>query len=92
MTKLINTHEQWGTLIVEHRDRLTRVGFEYFPLFLENLDKNLIVADQSSDNEEGAYQDIFSILYSFAASEYGKRGAKNRAQKAMDKLDSGDEE
>ena len=32
-------------------------------------------------------EDIFSILYPYAASEYGKRGAKHRAERAQRALD-----
>lgn len=86
LTSLINRHERWGTLIVEHRDRLTRVGFGWWPVLLNALDKQIIVADESSDSDEGRVEDILSILYAYAASSYGRRGAKNRAERAAKAL------
>lgn len=86
LIKLLNTPD-WGVLVVEHRDRLTRVGFGWFEHFFALLGKDLIVVDSSTDSDEGRMGDIFSILYSYAASEYGKRGAKHRAERAQRALD-----
>lgn len=86
LTRLLNRHEHWGILLVEHKDRLTRVGYNWFPTFLSLLDKQVLVVDQSTDSDEGKVEDILHILYSYAASEYGKRGAKNRAEKAAKAL------
>ena len=44
------------------------------------------MVDQSTDSDEGKVEDILHILYSYTASEYGKRGAKNRAEKAVKAL------
>lgn len=86
LIKLLNTPD-WGVLVVEHRDRLTRVGFGWFEHLLALLGKDLIVVDTSADSDEGKMEDIFSILHSYVASEYGKRGAKRRVEKALRVLD-----
>lgn len=85
LIKLLYT-PTWGTLIVEHRDRLTRVGFNWFATFLSLLGKELIVVDASEDSGEGRLDDIFALMYALAASEYGKRGAKYRAERACKAL------
>lgn len=82
--------ESWGTLLVEHRDRLSRVGFGWFPTLLGALGKEVLVANEAEDSDEGRMEDIFSILYSYAASEYGKRGARNRAERAAQALGAPD--
>lgn len=87
LEKLLQSYDQWSVLIVEHRDRLTRVGFGYFEMFLGLLGKTVLVADESTDSDDGKTEDILHILYSYTASEYGKRGAKNRALKAQQALD-----
>lgn len=87
LTRLLTTNaDSWGTLIVEHKDRLTRVGFQWFPTLLGVQGKDILVANEAADSDEGRMQDIFSILYSYAASEYGRRGAKNRAERAAREL------
>lgn len=90
LIKLLNT-PNWGVLIVEHKDRLDRIGFSWFKHFLSLLGKDVIVVDSTTDSDEGKMEDIFSILYSYAASEYGKRGAKNRAERAQRALEGCDE-
>lgn len=87
LTSLLTTHkDEWGTLIVEHRDRLTRAGFGWFPTLLSMSNKELIVVDPSTDNEDGRLDDILSLMYAYAASEYGKRGAKARAKRARESM------
>lgn len=86
LTRLLRDHSTWSVLVVEHRDRLTRVGFGWFPSLLELLGKEVLVADESLDSDEGRMEDVFTILYSYAASEYGKRGARNRAERAAREL------
>lgn len=86
LIKLLNTPD-WGVLVVEHQDRLARVGSGWFEHFLALLDKDLIVVDSSTDSDEGKVEDIFSILHSYTASEHGKRGAKRRVEQALCVLD-----
>ena len=90
LTKLLNT-PTWGVLIVEHKDRLSRVDFGWFENFLSLLEKDLIVVDSTADSDEGKDDDVFSLLYSYTASEFGKRGAKDRAERAQRALEGRDE-
>ena len=90
LTKLLHNYDKWGVLIVEHKDRLTRVGYNWFPTLLSLINKEIIVVDQSIDSNEGKVEDILHILYSYAASEYGKSDAKNRAERAARALQEGD--
>ncbi len=89
LVRLLNT-PTWGTLIIEHRDRLSRVGFGWFETFLSLLGKEIIVADQTEESDEGRVEDILSLMYTYAASEYGRRGARNRAERARKELDRGE--
>ena len=90
LIKLLNSPD-WGVLVVEHQDRLARVGFGWFEHFLALLGKDIIVVDSSADSDEGKTEDIFSILHSHVASEYGKRGAKRRVERALRALDGDDD-
>lgn len=90
LIKLLNT-PNWGVLIVEHKDRLDRISFSWFKHFLSLLGKDVIVVDSTTDSDEGKDEDVFSLLYSYTASEYGKRGAKNRAERAQRALEGCDE-
>lgn len=75
--------EDWGTLVVEHKDRLTRVGFEWFRVLLHMQGKRILVANEAEDDQTDLMMDFTSIIYSFAARLYGVRGAKNRVSRTI---------
>lgn len=90
LIKLLNT-PTWGVLIVEHKDRLSRIDFGWFKHFLSLLGKDIIVVDSTADSDEGKDEDVFALLYSYTANEYGKRGAKHRAEQAQRALEGSDD-
>ncbi|HEV2457778.1 MAG TPA: IS607 family transposase [Ktedonobacterales bacterium] len=67
-----------GTLVVEHRDRLTRFGFEYIRQLLETKGRNLEVLFPS-DTDDALVEDFVAVITSMAARIYGRRNAKRRA-------------
>lgn len=68
--------EDWGTLIVEHKDRLTRFGFNWFSLFIEAQGRRIIVINEASDDRTDLVQDLIAIIYSFSTRLYGQRRSK----------------
>jgi putative resolvase len=70
------------TLVVEHRDRLARFGAEYIEAALAAGGRKLVVVDQAERNDDRV-QDMVDVLTSFCARLYGRRAAKNRAEKAL---------
>lgn len=83
LTKLLKD-DSWNTLIVEHRDRLTRFGFNYIETLLSLHNRKIIVINEAADDKEDLVNDIVSILYSFSARMYGKRkSSRARASKAL---------
>ena len=94
LTRLLESDE-WGTLIVEHKDRLTRVGFEWFRVLLGRQGKSVLVANEAQDDTSDLMADMTSVLYSFTARLYGLRGSKARVRQAVNALrhsDDGDGE
>jgi Predicted site-specific integrase-resolvase len=77
-------------IIVEHRDRLMRLGCEYVEAALSAQDRRLIVIEQS-ELKEDLVRDMIEVLTSFCARLYGRRAAKNKAQKALEAMERGDE-
>jgi Predicted site-specific integrase-resolvase len=71
-------------IIVEHRDRLMRLGCEYVEAALSAQDRRLIVIEQS-ELKEDLVRDMIEVLTSFCARLYGRRAAKNKAQKALER-------
>jgi putative resolvase len=86
LTKLLQS-DDWGTLVVEHRDRLTRVGFNWFEVFLTRQGKRIEVANLAQEQTSDLMDDFLSIIYSFTARLYGLRGSKNRSRRLIAALE-----
>ena len=69
-------------IIVEHRDRLMRFGGDFVEAALGGRGAKLVVVDDS-ERDDDLVQDMISIMTSFCARLYGRRSARNRAQKAV---------
>lgn len=90
LTSLLK-RDDWGTLIVEHKDRLTRFGFEWLRLFIERDGRKIVVVNEASDDRADLIQDFVSIIYSFSARLYGQRRSQRaRAMAAMVEDDNAD--
>ncbi|TEB07380.1 hypothetical protein Psch_00931 [Pelotomaculum schinkii] len=73
-------------IVVEHRERLMRFGFEYVESCLSAQGRRVIVMDQS-EMKDDLVQDMIEVLTSFCARLYGRRAAKNKAKKAMEAIE-----
>lgn len=69
-------------IVVEHKDRLTRFGFELLEAALSASNRQIIIANES-DLKSDLVQDFIDVITSMCARIYGKRSAKNKAQKAL---------
>ena len=74
-----------GTIVVEHRDRLMRFGFEYVEASLAAQGRRVVVVEPG-EVEDDLVRDVTEVLTSLAARLYGKRAAKHRAEKALEAL------
>jgi putative resolvase len=70
------------TIVVEHRDRLARFGVEHLESALSAQGRQIIVVDPS-EMDDDLIRDMTEVLTSFCARLYGRRGARNRAEKAL---------
>lgn len=77
LTELLN-NGSWGTLVVEHKDRLSRVGFNWFEVLLSAQGRKVSVANRAEEDTRDLMEDFTSIVYSFATRMYGLRRAKDR--------------
>lgn len=68
-----------STIIVTHKDRFIRFGFEWFERFLEKFNvKIVVVNNESLSPSEELVQDIISILHVFSCRIYGLRKYKKK--------------
>jgi len=73
-------------IVVEHKDRLVRFGFEYIEALLGASGRRVIVVDET-EMKDDLVQDMIDVLTSFCARLYGRRSAKNRAKKALKEIE-----
>lgn len=78
-------------IIVEHKDRLTRFGFEYIKTL---FDGEIIVINEVIEDDPDIMQDIMqdfvSIVTSFCARIYGQRRSKRKTESIIKELESRD--
>jgi len=70
------------TVVVEHRDRLGRMNTEMVEAALSAHGRRLVVIDEA-EMDDDLVRDMTEVLTSFCARVYGRRSARNRAEKAL---------
>jgi predicted site-specific integrase-resolvase len=75
-------------IIVEHKDRLTRFGFEYIKTL---YDGEIVIINEVIEEQNDLMQDFVSLVTSFCARLYGQRRSKRKTEQLIKKLsDSND--
>src|SRR6201998_2278095 len=71
-----------SVVVVEHRDRLARFGGEHLEAALAAHGRKVVVADPGETSDD-LVRDMIEVLTSMCARLYGRRGARNRAMRAV---------
>ena len=79
-------NQDFTKIIVEHKDRLTRLGFNYLDVLLKVLGKEIEVINTAENDESDIIQDFTSIITSFCARIYGNRRSKRKTEKLIEEL------
>ena len=74
-------------LLVEHKDRLTRFGFNYIDILLKSHNKKIEVINLVDNNKEDLIQDFVSVITSFCARIYSQRISKRKVEKLIKELE-----
>jgi putative resolvase len=69
-------------IVVEHRDRLARFGMDHLEAALAAHGRRIVVADAGEATDD-LVRDMIEVLTSMCARLYGRRGARNRAMRAI---------
>jgi len=69
-------------IVVEHRDRVARFGVEHLEAALSAQSRRIVVADPGESTDD-LVRDMIEVLTSMCARLYGRRGARNRAMRAL---------
>ena len=70
-----------GTIVAEHRERLSRFGFEYLEAALAGRGARILVIER--ELEDDLVRDVTEVLTSLCARLYGRRSARRRAERAL---------
>ena len=71
-----------GTIVVEHRERLSRFGFEYVEAALAGRGARILGMDEG-ELEDDLVRDVTEVMTSLCARLYGRRSARRRAERAL---------
>jgi len=91
--KLINllNKQDYSILLVEHKDRLTRFGFNYIRLLCEKQGRLIEIVNGAEDEKEDIIQDFVAVIYSFSAKLYGLRRARRKTEKIIKEITQDEE-
>jgi len=78
-------------IVVEHKDRLTRFGFNYIEQLLAMQGRRIEVINQAENGKEDLVQDFVSIITSFCARLYGQRRSKRKTERIIAELQDDEE-
>ena len=87
--KLLNeimNRNDFSTIIVEHKDRLTRFGFNYLEKYFNNKNQKIEVINESTNTQDDLLEDFVSIINSLCKKLYGKKPSQRKTEKIINEL------
>lgn len=82
LNKLLKLNYKY--IIIEHKDRMTRFGFNYLETLLNKLGTEIIVINRDTEDETDLIKDFISIITSYCCRLYGMRRCKNKKEKILE--------
>ena len=75
-------------IVAEHRDRLTRFGFNFLKVLTDRLGVEVEIVNSAENDKEELMQDLISIITSFCARYYGQRRSRRKTEKIIEALEN----
>lgn len=69
---------------MEHKDRLTRFGFNYIETLLKTKEIKIEIINEEVEEKADLIEDLVSIITSFCARIYGQRRTKRKTEKIIE--------
>lgn len=85
LEKLLKSNN-YEILLVEHKDRLTRFGFNYIETLLARNNQRIEVVNKVNEEKEDLINDLVSIITSFCTRIYGQRRTKCKTEQFINDL------
>ena len=77
------TDDGYSKIVVEHKDRLTRFGFNYIDVLFRQHGRSIEVVNEAANNRDDMMQDFVSIITSFCAGLYGQRRSRRKTERII---------
>jgi putative resolvase len=81
----ILTNGKTTRIVVEHKDRLTRFGFNYIKILFPG---EIVVVNMVDEKDQDMMQDFISVITSFCARIYGHRRSKRKTDNIIRELEN----
>lgn len=81
--------ERATKIVVEHKDRLTRMGFNFIEEACKKFGCNIVIVNTVEGEREDIIQDFVSIITSFCSKLYGQRRSKRKTEQLIKELETG---
>ncbi len=75
-------------IVTEHKDRLTRFGFNYIKLFKESQGCQIEIINESANDRDELMQDFVRLVTCFTAGLYGLRRSRRKTEKLIRELEN----
>ena len=85
LIELLNKND-YSIIVCEHKDRLTRVGFNYIEVLLRKQGKSIEVINLAEERKDDLMQDFVSIITSFCARLYSLRRRNRKTEQIINYL------
>ena len=87
LNKLLDDQEI-TKIVVEHKDRLSRFGFNYIDRLLKQRACEVFVINKAEEEKDDLMQDFVSVITSMVARLYGLRKSKRKTELLIKELSS----
>lgn len=78
-------------IVVEHQERLTRLGFNDLDKLLARPGRPIAVIKLAENSQEELMEDLVSLVTSFGARLYGQRRGQGQSERSVAELQNGEE-
>jgi len=78
--------KQPSKIVIEHKDRLTRFGFNYLKLYCDLIGCEIVIINEQETSQKDLMEDFVSIITSFCARLYGLRRSKRKTEEIIKKV------
>jgi predicted site-specific integrase-resolvase len=80
--------EKATKIVVEHKDRLTRIGFNFIQEACKKFGCEIVIINNVEGEREDIIQDFVSIITSFCSKLYGQRRSKRKTEQLIKDLET----